>query len=61
MPETPPVLVTSKINDNWAALRGKFQKPAALRHRIKVYLTYTVPSLLRPRSAEMRKNISKMS
>jgi hypothetical protein len=41
------LFVVSKINDNWESLKGKFQNPKAIRHRVRVYLLYTVPSLLR--------------
>jgi len=47
MDDDAPLFIHSKINDTWKSQRGKFQKPDVLRHRMKIYLLYTVPSFLR--------------
>jgi hypothetical protein len=42
-----PLYIRSKINDAWKSQKGKFQKPKALAHRVRIYLLYTVPSFHR--------------
>ncbi len=41
------LLVRSYMNEDWPAGRKRYLDPAWLRYRVQVYLTYTVPSLLR--------------
>jgi len=48
MEDHDPLLVRSKFNDHMGGSRNaRLRTPAALRHRMKIYLAYTVGSLLR--------------
>jgi len=42
-----PLYIRSNINDAWKSQKGKFQKPKFLRHRVRIYLLYSVPSFHR--------------
>lgn len=49
-----PLFVRSYMNEDWPAGKGRYLDPDWLEYRVRLYLTYTLPSLLRQTDRDFR-------